>query len=78
MPKGPPGEKRPADVIGAAVRVAKIATREIENSRCDQPAKRKGGLAGAKARAATLAPTRRSQIARKAAEARWAAKRSSG
>ena len=29
MPKGPKGEKRPADVIGAAVMVAKIATGEI-------------------------------------------------
>ncbi len=30
MPKGPKGEKLPADVIGAAVKVAKIATGEIE------------------------------------------------
>ena len=30
MPKGPKGEKRPADVVGAAVKVAKIATGEIE------------------------------------------------
>ena len=30
MPKGPRGEKRPADVIGAAVMVAKVATGEIE------------------------------------------------
>ena len=30
MPKGPKGEKRPADVIGAAVTVAKIATGEVE------------------------------------------------
>ena len=29
MPKGPEGEKRPADVIAAAVMVAKIATGEI-------------------------------------------------
>jgi hypothetical protein len=29
MPKGPRGEKRPADVIGAAVMVAKIATGEM-------------------------------------------------
>jgi len=28
MPKGPRGEKRPADVIGAAIRVARIATGE--------------------------------------------------
>ena len=30
MPRGPKGEKRPADVIGAAVKVMKIATGEIE------------------------------------------------
>ncbi len=30
VPKGPKGEKRPADVIGAAVKVMKIATGEIE------------------------------------------------
>ncbi len=32
MPKGPKGEKRPADVIGAAVKIAKIATGEIEEN----------------------------------------------
>ena len=36
MPKGPRGEKRPADVIGAAIMVAKIATGEIT----EEPAKR--------------------------------------
>ena len=30
MPIGPRGEKRPADVIGTAVMVAKIAAGEIE------------------------------------------------
>jgi hypothetical protein len=30
MPKGPRGEKRPADVIGNAVHVMRIATGEIE------------------------------------------------
>ncbi len=35
MPKGPKGEKRPADVIGAAVTVAKIATGEIEEQADD-------------------------------------------
>ena len=30
MPKGPKGEKRPADVIGAAVKVMQIATGEID------------------------------------------------
>jgi hypothetical protein len=30
MPKGPRGEKRPAEVIGAAVKVMRIATGEEE------------------------------------------------
>ena len=32
MPRGPKGEKRPADVIGNAVHVMQIATGEIEDS----------------------------------------------
>ncbi len=31
MPKGPKGEKRPADVIGNAVKVMRIATGEEED-----------------------------------------------
>lgn len=31
MPKGPQGQKRPGDVIGAAVRVAQIATGEADD-----------------------------------------------
>jgi hypothetical protein len=31
MPRGPKGEKRPADVIGNAVKVMRIATGEIED-----------------------------------------------
>ncbi len=31
MPKGPKGDKRPADVVGAAVIVAKIAAGEIQD-----------------------------------------------
>jgi hypothetical protein len=30
MPPGPKGEKRPADVIGNAVRIKRIATGEID------------------------------------------------
>jgi hypothetical protein len=33
MPKGPRGEKRPGDVIGAAIKAAKIATGEEEPDR---------------------------------------------
>ena len=36
MPKGPKGEKRPADVIGAAVMVARIATGEIEDPKAEK------------------------------------------
>jgi hypothetical protein len=32
MPSGPKGEKRPADVIGAAIIVGRIATGEIDES----------------------------------------------
>jgi hypothetical protein len=33
MPRGPKGEKRPADVIGNTVHVMRIATGEIEDNR---------------------------------------------
>jgi hypothetical protein len=69
MPKGPNGEKRPADVIGAAVLVAKIATGEIENN--PKSGRVRSGNAGAKARAEKLTGEQRKQIAKKAAAARW-------
>jgi len=71
MPRGPKGEKRPADVIGAAVQVMKIATGEIEETRGKAPKRAKGGLKGGRARAAALTPEQRSEIARAAAVARW-------
>ena len=70
MPKGPQGQKRPADVIGCAITVAKIATGEIEES--PKPSGRvKSGQAGARARAKKLTPAERREIAKKAAAARW-------
>ncbi len=75
MPKGPKGEKRPADVIGAAVRVMKIATGEIEED-IDDDGKSKAavelGRKGGKARAAKMSKKRRAEIARTAAKKRWA------
>ena len=68
MPRGPNGEKRPADPMACAVTVAKIATGEIEEP---TPGRRAAGLAGGPARARALTPERRSEIARKAAQARW-------
>jgi hypothetical protein len=38
MPRGPRGEKRPADVIGNAVMVAKIATGELVDNREEESA----------------------------------------
>jgi len=35
MPKGPQGQKRPADVIGNAVHVTRTATGEVEDSKRD-------------------------------------------
>ena len=33
MPKGPQGQKRPADVIGLAVLIGRIATGEVEDKK---------------------------------------------
>jgi hypothetical protein len=73
MPKGPKGEKRPADVIGAAVMVMKIATGEIEEGTEAPTVKRarKAGTKGGPARSKALTPRQRSEIARLAAAARW-------
>ena len=74
MPKGPKGEKRPADVIGAAVKVMQIATGEIEED-IDDDGKDKAAVAlgrkGGKARAERMSPKQRIAIAKKAAQARW-------
>ena len=70
MPKGPRGEKRPADVIGNAVHVMRIATGEIEDTTVQQ-GRRKAGKIGARKRAMALTPEQRSEIARAAASARW-------
>ena len=73
MPRGPKGEKRPADVIGAAVKVMQIATGEIEETTEDGKDKAavELGRKGGKARAEKMSKKRRSEIARKAAETRW-------
>ena len=74
MPKGPKGEKRPADVIGAAVKVMQIATGEIDEDLDDDGKSRAAvelGRKGGTARAKNLTKERRAEIARKAAKARW-------
>ena len=74
MPKGPKGQQRPADVIGTAIRVAKIATGEIEDETTDDGKNKAAvelGRKGGKARAERLTPEQRTEIARKAAAKRW-------
>jgi hypothetical protein len=75
MPKGPQGQKRPADTVANAIRVAKILTGEVEedmgNSGKDKAAQALGRKGG-RARADGMTPERRSEIARKAAAKRWA------
>ena len=72
MPKGPRGEKRPADLIGAAVKVMRIATGEEQDEReaTSSAAAQLGKLGGA-ARAKAMTPERRAEIAKAAAEKRW-------
>lgn len=72
MPRDPKGEKRPADVIGNAAHVMRIATREVEEddtTMTEQRAK-KAGVKGGPARARALTPDQRSEIACIAASAR--------
>ena len=77
MPKGPQGQKRPADVVGNAVRIMEIATGQREEEFEDDgkdPAAKALGAKGGKARAAKLTAEQRSEIARKAAATRWSSK----
>jgi hypothetical protein len=74
VPKGPKGEKRPADVIGNAVHVMRVLTGEIEDTVPDDgkdPAAKALGKKGGAARAKSMTPERRAEIAKKAAKSRW-------
>ena len=76
MPRGPKGEKRPADVIGAAVQIAKTATGEVEEDiGTTDDGKDKAAVAlgrkGGAARATKLSKKRRTEIARAGAKKRW-------
>lgn len=78
MPAHP---KRPRDAFQLAKLVGDISTGQVEDPDPDagkDPAAvlrgRSGGLKGGKARATSLTPRKRKQIARKAASARWSKK----
>jgi hypothetical protein len=67
--------KRPRDPVQLAKQVFDIAIGEVEDtvseSKRHPSPKRKGGLKGGKARAKSLTPADRADIARLAAQARW-------
>ena len=68
--------KRPRDPNQLARSIVDIATGD-EPERAPEPSPmgalgREGGLKGGKARAAALSPERRAEIAKKAADKRWA------
>ena len=71
MPKGPRGQKRPADMISNGVKVMRIATGEEEKAASVKSAAAELGSLGGKARAANLSKKKRAEIATKAARARW-------
>ena len=74
MPKGPKGQRRPADVISNAIKVARIATGEDTDDVVDDgkdPAAKSLGSRGGKARAASLSKKRKTEIAKAAAAKRW-------
>jgi hypothetical protein len=75
MARGPKGEKRLADVIGAAIMVGRIATGEIRETLPKDDGKNPAAVAlgrkGGKVRAEGMSKKRRAKIAREAARKRW-------
>ena len=74
MPRGLKGERRPADAIGNAIMIGRIATGEIEDLTTDDGKNAAAvalGRMGGRARAASMTAKKRSEIARKAAKSRW-------
>jgi len=75
MPTGPKGQKRPADVVSNAVHVMRVLTGEADDDTPDDgkdKAAQSLGRRGGAARAASMTPERRAEIARTAAAKRWA------
>ena len=70
MPIGPNGEKRPADPIANAVRIGRIVTGQAEEEYVNA-GQSAGGRKGGAARAKALSAERRSEVAARAAAARW-------
>ncbi|HEX3664026.1 MAG TPA: hypothetical protein VHU23_02180 [Rhizomicrobium sp.] len=69
--------KRPTDIIARGKLIGDILTGQLEDVAPEKPIDpaleyaRKGGLKGGKARAESMTPERRAEIAKKAAAKRW-------
>ena len=64
--------KRPRDTNQLAKLIVDVATGKVEDSEPEKAeGQRKGGLKGGPARAKALTPSRRREIAKRAAAARW-------
>jgi len=77
MPRGPKGEKRPADANQRAVMIGRIATGDAEDKVTDDGKNAAAvalGRMGGKARAKSLSKRKRAEIARQGAQTRWAKK----
>ena len=77
MTKGPRGEKRPADVVGAAVRVARISVGDEPDDREPEKARSAAaelGRLGGAARARNLSAEQKREIGKKGAAKRWGGK----
>jgi hypothetical protein len=77
MPRGPKGEKRPADANQRALMIGRIATGEMDDLTTDDGKNAAAvalGRMGGKARAEALGKRKRSEIAKAAAAARWKAR----
>jgi len=75
MPTGPKGQKRPVDVVSNAVHVMRVLTGEASDDAPDDgkdKAAQSMGRKGGAARAASMTPERRAEIARAGAAKRWA------
>ncbi len=66
------GKKKEHDFSVTAFRVMQEATGQVKGGFDAVALGRLGGLKGGRARAASLTPERRTEIAKKAAAARWA------
>jgi hypothetical protein len=76
MPTGPKGQKRPGNIVSNAVHIMKVLTGEADDDAPvddgKDPAAKALGAKGGAARAKSMTPERRAEIAKGAAAKRWA------